>query len=264
EAPALQTALLEATRGGPLKADRLAPFVEEVQRARALPPITPESLQAGSLKPLIDALLLQRPDGSAAALLMLQPASGKDGKVDVGAVQQVMQGLPGVQTMDIGAELTRLYAHYLREAQLQALLGALGVVLLMAVWLRSWRRLAAVCQPLFLAVLITMGGLAALDVQLGILHLVGLLLVVAVGSNYALFFDMLRQHPGSADSETLASLLLANVVIVISFALLAFSTIPALSSIGRVVAPGTLLALLLSAAFAPKRADPLRQSANPV
>ena len=117
------------------------------------------------------------------------------------------------------------------------------------------------CQPLLLAVLLTMGGLAAFGVQLGILHLVGLLLVVAVGSNYALFFDMLRHqsHGDPAmgvglDHETLASLLLANVVIVISFGLIALSGIPALAAIGRVVAPGTLLALVLSAALAPRRA----------
>ena len=84
---------------------------------------------------------------------------------------------------------------------------------------------------------------------LGILHLVGLLLVVAVGSNYALFFDQLRET-GRADEDTLASLLLANLTTVVSFALIAISDIPALSAIGRVVAPGALLALLLSAAFA--------------
>jgi len=42
---------------------------------------------------------------------------------------------------------------------------------------------------------------------------------------------------------------LANLTIVISFALLAVSSIPALYAIGEVVAPGTLLCLLLSAAF---------------
>jgi predicted exporter len=94
--------------------------------------------------------------------------------------------------------------------------------------------------------------LAALGVSLGILHLVGLLLVVAVGSNYALFFNMLadQAHP---DDDTLASLMLANLTTVLSFALIAMSSMPALSAIGRVVAPGTLLALVLSAAFAPRR-----------
>jgi predicted exporter len=94
-------------------------------------------------------------------------------------------------------------------------------------------------------------------VPLGILHLVGLLLVVAVGSNYALFFDLLRHRPDAADDDTLASLLLANLTTVLSFGLIALSTIPALSAIGRVVAPGALLGLLLAASFAPRTPKPL-------
>jgi predicted exporter len=146
-------------------------------------------------------------------------------------------------------------------------LGALAVLVLIALWLRSWRRLVAVCQPLVLAVLLTVGLLLAARVELSILHLVGLLLVVAVGSNYALFFDMLCHPPpaaaeaqpsaaASADAnDTLASLALANLTTVLSFGLIALSDIPALSAIGRVVAPGALLALLLAAAFAPQSAQ---------
>ena len=55
------------------------------------------------------------------------------------------------------------------------------------------------------------------------------------------------------DSDTLASLALANLTAVISFVLLAFSSIPALNAVGQVVAPGILLSLLLSAAFVPAR-----------
>ena len=62
--------------------------------------------------------------------------------------------------------------------------------------------------------------------------------------------DGVMQSPGRADEDTLASLMLANLTTVVSFGLIAISNIPALSSIGRVVAPGALLALLLSAAFA--------------
>ncbi|HEY2419732.1 MAG TPA: hypothetical protein VGH84_17585, partial [Steroidobacteraceae bacterium] len=74
-----------------------------------------------------------------------------------------------------------------------------------------------------------------------------------------LFFDQLRET-GRADEDTLASLMLANLTTVISFGLIAISNIPALSSIGRVVAPGAFLALLLSAAFMrPKVAGPAAQ-----
>jgi predicted exporter len=251
---ALRTALGEATRGGPLKAERLEPFIAEVQQARQRAPITFDSLRGTALAPIVDALMLQRADGSWVALLPLQPTA--DGGIDSSAVAPALQGLPGTQLLEIGSALKRLYAGYLAEAQTQALLGALGVVALMALALRSWRQLLAVCQPLLLAVLLTLGLLALLQVQLGILHLVGLLLVVAVGSNYALFFNLL-QRDGHGDDDTLASLLLANATTVLSFGLIAMSQIPALSAIGRVVAPGALLALLLSAAFAPRRPNTL-------
>ena len=72
--------------------------------------------------------------------------------------------------------------------------------------------------------------------------------MVAVGSNYALFFDQIRsqqersRRPTAIDNDTLASLLLANLTTVLSFGLIALSSIPALSAIGQVVAPGILLA----------------------
>jgi predicted exporter len=247
---ALQSALAQATANGPLRAERLAPFVADVDKARALPLLELPALRAAGLNTVIDALLVQRADGSVASLLPLQPLQGRaDAPLNSDDVQQALASRADVQVLDIGPELRRLYRHYLEEAQGQALLGAFGVVLLMAWSLRSWRRLLAVCQPLLLAVLLTMGGLALAGVQLGILHLVGLLLVVAVGSNYALFFDMLQQQASEPDSEMLASLLLANLTTVASFGLIALSNIPALSAIGVVVAPGALLALLLSAAF---------------
>lgn len=246
----LRAALVQATLQGPLSAKRLEPFIAEVQAARQRAPATLESLRAQGLSPLLDALLLQRADGSWSALLPLQPVGDK---LDIAAVRQTVQALPGAQVIEIGAELTRLYQRYLGEAQNQALLGALGVVALIAFTLRSTRRVLAICQPLLLSVLLTMGLLAALGVQLGILHLVGLLLVVAVGSNYALFFDMLQQG-GRADPDTLASLLVANLTTVLSFGLIACSGIPALSAVGRVVALGALLALVLSATLVPRRA----------
>mgnify|MGYP003373164294 CR=1 FL=1 len=261
QGPALQAALAQATVGGPLPAARLAPFVDEVARARQARPLALADLKDSAVAPLADALLLRRADGSASALLPVQPARDA---IDIAALGAALQGLADTQVLDIGTELRGLYDRYLGEAQAQALLGALGVVLLMALWLRSWRRLLAVCQPLLLAVLLSMGTLAALGVPMGILHLVGLLLVVAVGSNYALFFDMLREgHDASgatgatlvlSNDDTLASLLLANVTTVASFGLLAMSSIPVLSAIGMVVAPGALLGLLLAAAFAPRTA----------
>ena len=59
--------------------------------------------------------------------------------------------------------------------------------------------------------------------------------------------------PAASPTTTRLSLLLANLATVASFGLIALSDLPSLSPIGRVVAPGALLALLLSAAFVPRR-----------
>jgi predicted exporter len=262
DAQTLRANLAAATTSGSLSAQRLAPFVDDVQRARGAAPITASSLAATPVAPITAALLVQGSDGQATALLPLVQAAGRDGDALHAQLEQSLRGIDGAHVLSIGDELRRLYRHYLGEAQGQALLGALGVVLLMAWWLRSLPRLLAVCKPLLLAVLLTMAGFALAGVPLGILHLVGLLLVVAVGSNYSLFIDWLRHQP-SADDDTLASLLLANITIVLSFGLIALSQIPALSAIGRVVAPGALLALLMSAAYASTSA-PRQAPSTPV
>ena len=248
DAVTLRANLAVATSGGSLSAKRLEPFVADVQHARDAAPISAASLARTPVAPITAALLVQG-SGQVTALLPLVQAAGRDPDALQAPLEQALRGIAGAHVLSIGDELRRLYRHYLGEAQGQALFGALGVVLLMSWWLRSLPRLLAVCKPLLLAVLLTMAGFALAGVPLGILHLVGLLLVVAVGSNYSLFMDWLR-HQASADEDTLASLLLANVTIVLSFGLIALSQIPALSAIGRVVAPGALLALLMSAAYA--------------
>lgn len=264
ETAALQTALAEATAGGPLRAERLAPFVQAVAQARSLPLATPEMARASALAPLLDALTLQHPDGHWTVLLPLQPVGET---VDIERVRAALRGVPQAQVLDIGGELGRMYSRYLGEARAQAALGGLGVLLVMALALRQGRRVLAVSQSLLLAVLLCLGGLALLQVPMGILHLVGLLLVVAVGSNYALFFDMLQHGSGTDDDDTLASLLLANLTTVLGFGLIAMSDIKALSAIGCVVAPGALLALVLAAAFAsgsarPRSAPPAKAKAS--
>ena len=82
------------------------------------------------------------------------------------------------------------------------------------------------------------------------------LLIVAVGSNYALFFNPERTTEPDAQTmegispRTLASLVFANLTTVAGFGLLGISQVPVLQAIGVTVGPGAVLALLLSAIFA--------------
>jgi predicted exporter len=245
DAATLATRLAAATEGGPLPAARLGGFIEDVAAARQDAPFDRRALEGTPLATAVDALLLRGDAGRPwRALLNLQAAPGQP--LDPARVRMAIAGVPGAQLVSIKPELDALYARYLHQAAWQAALGAAAVVVLLALTLKRARRLAEVLLPIAAATVIVLAALAASGAALGILHLVGLLLTVAIGSNYALFFDHLRRAP-EVDVDTLASLLLANLTTVISFALLASSRIPVLQAVGEVVAPGALLCLVFSA-----------------
>jgi predicted exporter len=246
DASTLRQQLAEATADGALPAQRLGRFIDDVQTARAQAVLDRAQLQGTALATALDALLV--PASSTRPWRALLSLNGTAQGVDIAAVRQALADLPAARVLNISVELNSMYDRYLREAAWQAAFGALAVLALLGAHLRDLTRLARIFEPMAAAVLLVVAGLAASGVGLGILHLVGLLLVVAIGSNYALFFDHLRHH-GSADPDTLASLLLANLTTVLSFGLLAMSNIEALHAIGQVVAPGALLSLVLSAVF---------------
>ena len=136
----------------------------------------------------------------------------------------------------------------LREAITLSLAGVCVIVLLLGASLRSPARLAGVLLPLVLAVVLVIAGLQLAGEALHLLHLVGLLLVVAVGSNYGLFFD---RAEGQADLEpsTVAAMGVANLTTTLGFGVLGFSTVPVLHAMGVTVGPGAVLVLLLAAMF---------------
>jgi predicted exporter len=131
---------------------------------------------------------------------------------------------------------------------LLALCGALAIILFLFVSLRQPARVARVLTPLVLAVLMTMAILVVAGEKLTIFHLVGLLLVAAVGSNYSLFFER-KWDAGDEYGCVIASLVLANMCTVTGFGVLSFSGIAVLHGIGLTVAVGAFLSLVFSAIF---------------
>jgi len=93
-----------------------------------------------------------------------------------------------------------------------------------------------------------------------------MLLIVAVGSNYALFFN----KPGRTSMgisgiapQTLVSLLIANLATVAGFGLLVLARVPLLKAFGLTVGPGAILALLFSAILAPSIARTRARTSTP-
>lgn len=235
-----------ALTDSPLADKKLASFVAEVQTSRALPEISRETLNGTSLALAVDSLLLNHAEGWS-VLLPLRPG---ESNINPTLMRRTLDGT-GALFIDMKTEFDKLYNDYLHEAMLLSLAGVLAIVALLAVTLRSARRLAAVLLPLVLAVLIVIASLHLLGERPHLLHLIGMLLIVAVGSNYALFFGSTgKDH--QLDPETLASMLIANLTTAIGFGTLALSEVPILHAVGVTVGPGAILALLLSAIFVPR------------
>ena len=245
----LRENLREGTAGLALHAEQLRPFVDDVEAARRGALITPQDLQGTSLAAGFGALILQQPDHWN-ALLPLHAADPAAPDIDLARVSNALAGANSsdVQLLDLKKESDALYAGYLREAIRLSLAGLAAIVALLWLALRSPLRVARVLAPLILAVLTVAAVLVVCGERLTIMHLVGMLLIVAVGSNYALFFDAQRHADGNdAVPLTLASLGVANICTVIGFGLLSFSQVPVLEALGTTVAPGALLALLFAA-----------------
>ncbi|HVS77511.1 MAG TPA: hypothetical protein VHE11_11290, partial [Steroidobacteraceae bacterium] len=133
------------------------------------------------------------------------------------------------------------------EALRLSLLGLAGITALLLLALRSPARVARVLLPLAAAVLTVAAGLTLFGQRLTLLHVIGMLLIVAVGSNYALFFDRPKSGASPEGALTLASLLVANCATVLAFGVIAFSSVPVLRDLGSTVAPGAFLALVFAA-----------------
>ena len=252
DADELARRLDTATAGLPLQAQRLAPFLADVAAARARAPLTRADLDGSSFALAVDSLLVPQHEGWSALLPLRARSDGASAHaIDAAKVRAALtagEPLPAL-FVDTKGESDRLYSGYLREALLLALAGFAAIVVLLALALRSARRVARVLAPLAAAVLVVVAGLVLAGVALTILHLVGLLLIVAVGSNYALFFDRAVGAAGPAP-RTLASMLFATLTTVAGFGLLAFSSVPVLQAIGSTVGPGAILALIFSAMLA--------------
>lgn len=246
----LEARLAQAVQGLPVRAQLFAPFLADAAAARSQPMLQAADLEQTSMGMAVAALLIQR-NGRWSALLPL--TAPKDAGINAERIQAALHAtdLTDVLFVDLKAESDRLYAGYLHEAIVLSLGGVAAIIGLLLLVFRSFTRMARVIAPLVAAIITVTAGLAVFGQQMIILHLVGLLLVAAVGSNYALFFDREAGSIASAISPaTLASMLFANLTTVAGFGLLAFSSVPILQAMGVTVAPGVILALIYAAIFA--------------
>jgi predicted exporter/predicted hotdog family 3-hydroxylacyl-ACP dehydratase len=240
----LRAALQAAQSGTPFRPDVFEPFVQDVEQARVLPPLTVEKLRTSPLGASIDTLVTQRTGGGVTALVTLGAVN------DVAALQTLAQQAgDDVRLLDIKDASEELVAAQRTRILWTLAAAAVLLVAVIALALRSRSRVLRVLAPMVLTTLLVLAVLRASGVSLNLFHLIALILAAGLGLDYALFFE----HASTQRAEqrrTLHAVLVCSLSTLMVFALLALSDIPVLRAIGVTVALGVVFnfvfALLLT------------------
>ena len=161
---------------------------------------------------------------------------------DVVRLAEASANLPGVTFVDKAGSVSRLFQEY-RKWGVVWLLGALTLVY-GALCLRYGPAQAVfMLLPTVLSIAVVLGAFGYMGTSLTLFNLMGFMLILGVGVNYAIFL----REGGVNAAATLAGVLLSAGTTLLSFGLLAFSSMPALSGFGLTL----LLGICVSALLAP-------------
>ncbi len=268
----LRRRMAKALEGLPLNVNKLEAFFADMAAARLAQPLKRTDLNNSSLSLGVDSLMMQKANAPHAwtALIVLQPPikNGTQQNLDAQKINETLASMlesatsnsnQNVFLIELKTEASNLYKAYLSEAIQLTVLGFLAIIALLFITLRSGLRVFRVIAPLLVSVVWVAALLVLFKGNLNLLHLIGLLLVIAIGSNYALFFDQrsnsqlnnqFSSKSNGNEHSLLSSLFFANFTTVLGFGILSFSSVPVMNSLGMTVSLGAFWALILSASFA--------------
>lgn len=206
---------------------------EELRSLAALPPVTIAAALQGQQAERWRGLWLGERDGQVAGMVTLL------GLRDAAALAGIAETVPGATLVDRSGELNRMFADTrIEAAELKLLSYAVAAALLLLTLGRAaaWRILTVPVA----ATACSLAALGYLGQPLTLFSLFGLLLVSAIGVDYAIFmYERIAGAPAS-----LVGIALSASTTLLSFGLLAFSRTPALANFGLAVALGVAFSLL--------------------
>lgn len=156
-------------------------------------------------------------------------------------IKQATSNLTGVTFVDKAGSASLMLQHYREWGGL----WLIGIVILvygvLCIRYRAQQALVTLA-PTLLAMSQVLGIFGYLHIPLTLFNIMGLILVLGVGINYAIFLREGGMHTASA----LAGVLLSAGTTLLSFGLLAFSSMPALSSFGLTLLIGVSITVALA------------------
>ncbi|MBI2255692.1 MAG: hypothetical protein HYU58_13810 [Proteobacteria bacterium] len=165
-----------------------------------------------------------------------------DGIRDVAAVRAALAGRPGVHFLDPAGDFSERLGTYRHRAMWLIGFSALLMILPLA-WRYGFKGGLTVLLPSMAALLLTPALIALGGEAISFFHVMGLILVLAMGVDYATFC---AESDYARRPVTMLAVLLDMVTTLLSFGVLAFSSVFAVHAFGLTMLLGILIAFLLA------------------
>jgi predicted exporter len=164
------------------------------------------------------------------------------GRHNAAALRSALTGLEGVAYVSQKEMINQMNRTY-RSKAIEALgYGALVILLLLSLRYRSLNSALYALLPAMVSVAIVLGAWGISGEPLGMLHLVGLLLAVAICVDYGIFF--IENRAGDR-GLTYQAIVVSALTTIAAFSSLGLAENPALKSLAWSIAPGVLFGFLL-------------------
>lgn len=236
----LRERFADAANGLPIRIEAFEPFFAAVANARAAAPLEAADLAGTALALKVEGLLRHDVAQWYAVVSLAGVENAKGVETAIAGAR-----IGGVRWIDLQATSRILMGDFRAHALGAFGVGAFLILGVLAVGLSSVRAAAWIALPVTVAVITTAATLVILGFRLTVFHLVALMLVAGIGTNYALF---LARGAGTGDMPGTMFRSLAVVVgaTLCAFATLATSQMPVLRAIGVTVTLGAMLSLVFA------------------
>jgi predicted exporter len=164
------------------------------------------------------------------------------GRHNAAVLRSALTGIEGVEYVSQNEMINRMNRTY-RSKAIEALgYGALVILLLLSLRYRNLNKALYALLPAMASVAIVLGGWGISGEPLGMLHLVGLLLAVAICVDYGIFFV---ENRAGDRGLTYQAIVVSALTTLAAFSSLGLAENPALKSLAWSIAPGVFFGFLL-------------------
>jgi len=138
-------------------------------------------------------------------------------------------------------EISNIFKVYRQKASVLVAMAYILIFVILVFKYRFKQAIKVIAPPLVTAIII-LGFLGFLSIEINIFTFLALLLILAIGIDYTIFFaESTHKHEATG-----FAILLSSITTILSLGLLAISSTPALSTIGSTMFAGIILAGILS------------------